>query len=98
MICLNKDIKKENLRKDLINLIETNHQIKMTSDHSISNNNSFKNHLNTKSFHMILTYCATIFGKHKIRSNRTKSLLIVNSFNINSKNNEGFAMEQRSDI
>ena len=41
---LNKDIKKENFKKDLINLIETNHQINMTSDH-----------LNAKSFNMFLT-------------------------------------------
>ena len=31
--------KKENFRKDLMNLIETNHQINMTSDHSVSSNN-----------------------------------------------------------
>ena len=42
---LNKDIKKENIKKYLINLIETNHQI-MTSDHSVSSNNSSKSHWN----------------------------------------------------
>ena len=47
--------KKESFKKDLMNLIETNHQINMTSDHSISNNNSFKSHLNAKSFSMFLT-------------------------------------------
>ena len=35
---LNKDIKEENFKKVLIKLIETNHQINMTSDHSISTN------------------------------------------------------------
>ena len=33
---LNKDIRKENFKKDLINLIETIHQINMTADHSVS--------------------------------------------------------------
>ena len=33
-------------------LIETNHQINMTSDHSISRNNSFKNYLDAKSFNI----------------------------------------------
>ena len=36
---LNKDIKKDNFKKDLMNLIETNHQINMSSDHSVSSNN-----------------------------------------------------------
>ena len=48
--CLNNCIKKENFKKVLINLIQTNHQINMTPDHSVSTNNSFKNHLNDKSF------------------------------------------------
>ena len=52
---LNKDTKKENFKKDLINLIEKNHQINMTSDHSVSSNNSFKSHLSAKSFNMSLT-------------------------------------------
>ena len=38
-----------------MNLIETNHQVNMTSDHSISSNKSFKSHLSTKSFDMFLT-------------------------------------------
>ena len=33
--------KKKNFKKDLMNLIETNHQINMTSDHSLSSNISF---------------------------------------------------------
>ena len=37
----------------------------------------------------------SIFEKHKICSNLTKSPLIVNSFNIISENSEGFAMEWR---
>ena len=36
---LNKDIKKDNFKKDLMNLIETNHQINISSDHSVSSNN-----------------------------------------------------------
>ena len=39
---LNKYIKKENFKKDLMNLIEKNHQINMTSDHSVSSNNCLK--------------------------------------------------------
>ena len=46
---LNKDTKKENFKKDLMNLIKTNHQINLTSDRSVSSNNSFRSHLNTKS-------------------------------------------------
>ena len=42
---LNKDIKKKKKKKknekDLINLIEANHHINMTSDHYVSRNNSF---------------------------------------------------------
>ena len=38
-----------------MNLIETNHQINMASYHSASSNNSFKRHLNAKSFNMFLT-------------------------------------------
>ena len=53
--CLNKYIKKESFKKDLMNLIPTNHQLNMTSVHSVSTNNSFKNHLNTKSFNIYLT-------------------------------------------
>ena len=46
---LNKDIKKDSFKKNLINLIETNHQINMTTDHSVSSNNSFKSLLNASS-------------------------------------------------
>ena len=52
---LNKDIKKENFKKDLMNLIDKNPPINITPDHSISTNNLFKSHLNTKSFDMIST-------------------------------------------
>ena len=38
-----------------MNLIETNHQVNMTSDNSVSSNNSFKGYLNAKSFNMLLT-------------------------------------------
>ena len=38
-----------------MNLIETNQQINMTSDHSLSSNNLFKSHLNAKTFNMFLT-------------------------------------------
>ena len=36
---LNNDIKEDNLKKDLMNLIETDHQINMASDHSVPTNN-----------------------------------------------------------
>ena len=51
---LNKDIKKEKFKKYFMKLIETNHQINMTTDHSVSSNNSFKSHLNAKGFSMSL--------------------------------------------
>ena len=38
-----------------MNLIQVDHQINMTSDHSASTNNSFKTYLNAKSFNMFLT-------------------------------------------
>ena len=38
---MNKDIKKEIFKKDLMNLIETNNQINMTSGHSVSSNTHF---------------------------------------------------------
>ena len=47
--------KKEIFKNELMNLIQTNHQINITSDHSVSTNNSFKSHLNSKSFNMFLT-------------------------------------------
>ena len=47
--CLNKDIKERKFLKNLINLIETNHQINMSLDHSVSSNNMFKSHFNDKS-------------------------------------------------
>ena len=45
----NKDIKKENLKKDLLNLIETNYQVIMTFDISVSSNDSFRSLSNAKS-------------------------------------------------
>ena len=50
-----KALQKENFKKDLMNLIETYHQMNMSSDHSVSSNNSFKSHLNANSFNMLLT-------------------------------------------
>ena len=50
---LNKDIRTENFKKDLINLAIQ--QINMNTDHSVSRNNSFKSYLNAKSFNMFLT-------------------------------------------
>ena len=38
-----------------MDLTEKNHQINMTSNHSISSNNLFKSHLKAKSFSMIST-------------------------------------------
>ena len=48
-------IKKEDFKKGLINLIETIHQINMTSDNFVSSKNSFKSHLNAKGFNTFLT-------------------------------------------
>ena len=61
-----------------MNLIETNHQINMTSDHSVSSNISFKSHLNAKSLNMVLSIMLpSIFDKHKRYLNRIKLLLIA---------------------
>ena len=54
-IALIKILKKKNFKKDLMNLIETNHHINIASDHSVSSNNSFKSFLNAESFNMVLT-------------------------------------------
>ena len=51
----NKDIKKENFKKNLMNLFEKNHSIHMTPDNSISSSYAFKNHLNIKGFDMFST-------------------------------------------
>ena len=40
---------------NLINWIEKNHQINMTSDRYVSSNMSFKSHLNARSFSMFST-------------------------------------------
>ena len=54
--CLNKDVKKkECLKKYPIDLIEKNHQINVTSDHSVYISNSFKSHFSDKNFSLILT-------------------------------------------
>ena len=52
---LNKPVKKKGFKKYIMNLIETDHQVNITSDHFVSNNDSFKSHLNAKSFNMFLT-------------------------------------------
>ena len=44
--------------KYLICLIETNYQIKMTNEHSLSNNKPFKSHLNAKSLNMFNKSCS----------------------------------------
>ena len=96
---LNKDIKKGDFRKYPTNLIETNHQINMTSEHFVSSNMLFKSDVSAKSFNLILgIVLPSIFEKHKTCLNRTKSLLILNLSNIISKDNEDFAIEQRSVI
>ena len=41
-----RKFKKNKFKNDLMNLIETHHQINMTSDHSILIYDSFKIHLN----------------------------------------------------
>ena len=39
---LNKGIKNENFKKDLMNSTEVNHKISMNSEHSVSSNKWFK--------------------------------------------------------
>ena len=51
---LNKDIKKWNFRKDLMYLIDTNHQINIISDYSTSIGNLFNKHLNAFSTFLTL--------------------------------------------
>ena len=53
-------MKKEDFRKDLVNLILTNHQINMTSDHSVSSSDSFKSHLNAKRFTLFFNTAAVV--------------------------------------
>ena len=42
----------ENFKKDVVDLIETNHQINMTYQYCILSKKSFKSHLNAKIFNM----------------------------------------------
>ena len=60
-----------------MNLIETNDQINMTSDHSVSSNNWFKSHVNVKIFNMFLIlkqfckarwYCFSVCCKGDVNS------------------------------
>ena len=60
---LKKDTKKENFEKDIMHLIETNQQINMAFEHSVSSNTSFKKHLNAKSFKMFWEDCSSC-AKH----------------------------------
>ena len=46
-----------------MDLIETNHQINITSENSVSGNTSFKKDLNAKSFKMFWEYCSSC-AKH----------------------------------
>ena len=58
--CLNKYIKKESFKKDLMNLIPTNHQLNMTSVHSVSTNNSFKKPFKYQEFQHIFNIAAVV--------------------------------------
>ena len=58
-----------------VRLIEVNNQINMTSNHSVSNNNSFKSLLNAKGCNMLLTlyqlgeagwFCFSVFWKDDV--------------------------------
>ena len=46
-----------------MDLIETNQQINITSENSVSSNTSFKKHLNAKSFKMFWEDCSSC-AKH----------------------------------
>ena len=87
---LRKHIRKENFRKGLINSIETNYQINMTSDNFVSSNNSFKSHLNAKGFNMLLTWLKHA-SHQKAESFKAASpsnldnIIINNSSNFNTK-------------
>ena len=74
---MNKDIKKKISKKELMNLIETNLQIYTTSHHSVSSNNSFKIHLNAKSFNMFLT-SSTISAEASFIDDSIEETLNVN--------------------
>ena len=63
-----KDIKTENVEKDVVLLIETNQQINMTFEHSASSNTSFKKHLNGKSFKMFWEYWRSCAKHHAAAS------------------------------
>ena len=52
---MKKHIKNENFNMDLIDLIERNYQITMTSDNFVLSNNPFKSYLSATSFNMFLT-------------------------------------------
>ena len=52
---LNKHIKKEIFKKIWMNLVQANHQINMTSDHSVWSNNFYKSQVSSKSFNRFLT-------------------------------------------
>ena len=76
---LNKDIKKENSKKDLMNLIETNHQVNMISDHSVSSNN---HQINMTSDHSVSSnnHQINMISDHSVSSNNSfKSLLNASS-------------------
>ena len=45
-------LKKEKFEKDLVILVETNHQFNMTSQHSVSSNKFFISHSNANSLNM----------------------------------------------
>ena len=55
-----KILKKENFRKDLMNLLDTNHQINITSDHSVSGNNLYKRHFYAKEFQHVFNTAAVL--------------------------------------
>ena len=52
---LNKHFLKKFFFLNLMNLIETNQQINMTYDHSVSRNNLFKSHVNVETLNILLT-------------------------------------------
>ena len=57
---MKKYTKKENFVKNVMDLIETNQQINITSENSVSSNTSFKKHLNSKSFKMFWESCSRL--------------------------------------
>ena len=77
-------LKKENFKKDLMNLIETNHQINMISDHSVSSNN---HQINMISDHSISSnnHQINMISDHSVSSNNHQ-INMISDHSVSSNN------------